>query len=113
MLLCDPILPGSPVPMDRTSGTVLRVDPVTNICLDTAPKLVNAHTATFSAFTDLVPNDYAPEIFLAHTPRVDVPLMLKQSPHLISGVVTISGATFTTSLLFVVASKCRQITGIF
>ena len=72
--------------MDPTSDTVFEVDPVTHIPIDTAHDPANAHKAMLSTFIIYVPDDYAPEIFLAHTNHVDSSLMPEQGPNLISDV---------------------------
>ena len=90
--------PESPVPRDDTGDTVFEVDPVTHLRLDTDPPSANTQTATLSAFTDLVPGDHAPEVLLAQEERIDAPLIPEQGPDLISGVVTMDDATFTTLL---------------
>ena len=84
--------------MDNTSDTVVEVDPVTQVRLNTGSNTVYPHMATLSAFTDSVPDDYAPEVLLAHTKRVDALLKPEQDHDLISGVVTIDAATFTALL---------------
>ena len=62
-LFCNSILPDTSISMYHTinSDSVFEVDPVTHIFLDTAPNLAYAHTASLSAFTDLVPEAYAVE----------------------------------------------------
>ena len=90
--------PESPVPRDDTGDTVFEVDPVTHLRLDTDPPSANTQTATLSAFTELVPDDHAPEVLLAQEERIDAPLIPEQGPDLISGVVTMDDATFTTLL---------------
>ena len=62
--LCNPA-PETPVPRDNTGDTVVEVDPVTHLRLDTDPPSANTQTATLSAFTDSVPDDHAPEVRLA------------------------------------------------
>ena len=90
--------PETPVPRDDTGDTVFEVDPVTHLRLDTDPPSANTQTATLSAFTGSVPDDHAPEVLLAQEQRTDVPLIPEQGPDLISGVVTMDDATFTTLL---------------
>ena len=48
------------------------VDPVAHIPLDTALN-------TPSLFTDSIPDDYATEVFLARTKRVDAPSCLNKT----------------------------------
>ena len=92
-----------PVSIDRTtsSNTVFEVDPVNHIRLNTPPIPTYAHTATLSAFTDSVPDDYVLEILLAHPKLVDAALLPEKDPNLITGVVTIDDATFTALLSLV------------
>ena len=90
--------PETPVPRDDTGDKVFEVDPVTHIRLDTDPPSANTQTATLSAFTDSVPDDHAPEVLLAQEQRTDVPLIPEEGPDLISGVVAMDDATFTTLL---------------
>ena len=61
---CNSILPDTSISMYHTinSDSVFEVDPVTHIRLDTAPNPAYAHTASLSAFTDLVPDAYAVEV---------------------------------------------------
>ena len=90
--------PGTPVPRDDTGDTVFEVDPVTHLRLDTDTPSANTQMTTLSAFTDSVPDDHAPEVLLAQEQRVDAALIPEQGPGLISGVVTMDDATFTTLL---------------
>ena len=90
--------PENPVPRDDTGDTVFEVDPVTHLRLDTNRLPANTQTATLSAFTDSMPDDHAPEVLLAQEQRIDAPLIPKQGPDLIGGVVTMDDATFTTLL---------------
>ena len=90
--------PETPVPRGDTGDMVFEVDPVTYLRLDTDPSSANTQTATLSAFTDSVPDDNTPEVLLAREQRIDAPLIPEQGPDLISGVVTMDDATFTTSL---------------
>ena len=90
--------PETPVPRDDTGDMVFEVDPVTPLRLDTEPPSANTQTATLSAFTDLVPDDHAPEVLLAQEQRIGAPLISEQGPDLIGGVVTMNDATFTTLL---------------
>ena len=94
----DNSAPETPVPRDATGGTVFEVDPITHLRLDTTPLPANAQTAAFSAFTESVPDDHAPEVLLAQEQRADAPLMPEQGPDLIGGIVTMDDATFTTLL---------------
>ena len=90
--------PETPVPRDDTGDTVFEVDPFTHLRLDTDTPPANTQTATLSAFTDSVPDDYAPEVLLAQEQRIGAPLIPEQGPGLISGVVAMDDATFTTLL---------------
>ena len=101
--LCNSMLLDTAVPMDQSSDTIFEVGPVTHIRLDTVLNPAYAHTATLSAFTDLVPDDYAPQVFLAHIKRVDEHLMPKQGTDLTSGVVNMDDTTFNT--LITLASR--------
>ena len=71
---------------------------ITYVRLDSFPLNVLTHVAKFSAFTDLLPDEHAPEVLLAYAPRMTAPLMPKQGPDLVSGVVAMDDATFTTLL---------------
>ena len=51
-----------------------------------------------SAFTYSIPDDHAPQVLLAQEPCIGAPLIPEQGPDLISGVVTMDDATFTTLL---------------
>ena len=90
--------PETPVPRDDTGDTVFEVDPVTHLRLDTDIPCANTQLTTLSAFAYSVPDNHAPEVLLAQEPRIDAPLILEQGPDLISGVVTMDDATFTTLL---------------
>ena len=90
--------PDTPVPRDDTGDMVFEVDPVTHLRLDTDPPCANTQITALSALTYSVPDDHAPEVLLAHTPRIDAPLLPGQDPDLMSGVVTMDDATFTTLL---------------
>ena len=90
--------PVTPVPRDDTGDTVFEVDPITPLRFDTDPPSANTQTASLSAFTDLVPDDHAPEVLLAQEQRIAAPLIPEQGPDLISGVVTMDDATFTILL---------------
>ena len=59
---------------------------------------IPTHSAQFSAFTGSVPHDHAPEVLLAYAQRATAPLLPEQGPDLVSGVVTMDDATFTTLL---------------
>ena len=100
--------PETPVPRDDTGGTVFDVDPVTHLRLDTDPPCADTQMTALTAFTYSVPDDHAPEVLLAQEPRIDAPLIPGQGPDLISGVVTMDDATFTTlSLHSGVSTTCR------
>ena len=90
--------PETPVPRDEAGDTVFEVDAVTQLRLDTDLLSANTQTTTLSAFTDSVPDDHAPEVLLAQEQRIGAPLITEQGPDLISGVVTMDDATFTTLL---------------
>ena len=90
--------PETPVPRDDTGDAVFEVDPVTHLRLDTDPPCASTQMTALSAFTYSVPDDHAPEILLAQEPRIDAPLIPEQGPDLISGVVTMDDASFTTLL---------------
>ena len=90
--------PETPVRRDDTGDTVFEVDPVTHLRLDSDPPSANTQTTMLSAFTDSVPDDHAPEALLAQEQRIDAPLIPEKDPDLISGVVTMDDATFTTLL---------------
>ena len=90
-LLCNPILLKALVSMDHTCVTVLRGQ-------SDHSHPPRSMTATLSAFTDSVPDDYVTRIHLDHFKRVDVRLLPEHVPDLISGAVTMDVATFTTFL---------------
>ena len=90
--------PDTPVPRDATGDTVFEVDPVTHLRLDTDPPCANTQITAPSAFTYSVPDERAPVVLLAQEPRIDAPFIPEQGPDLISGVVTMDDATFTTLL---------------
>ena len=90
--------PETPVPRDDIGDTVFELDPITHLRLDTDPPCANSQMTALSAFTYSVPDDHAPEVLLAQEPRIDAPLIPEQGPDLISGVVTMDDATFTTLL---------------
>jgi len=81
---------------DNTDGAVFEVDPITHVRLDESPLNTPTHMAQLSAITDLVCDDHAPEVQLAYAPSVTAPLLPEQGPDLVSGVVTMEYATFTT-----------------
>ena len=82
--------------MDHPGDTVVEVDPITRIRLHTAPITEPPHNAILSALMVSVPEDQAPEVLLTNTTRTDEPFISEQGPNLISGVVTMDDATFTT-----------------
>ena len=61
-----------------------------------APVTVPLHNTILSALMDSVPDDHAPEVLLTNTTRTDKPFVSEQGLDLISGVVTMDDATFTT-----------------
>ena len=77
---------------------VFEVDPVTHLRLVTNPLPANTQSAMLFAFTTSVPDDHTPEVLLAQERCIDAPLIPEQGPDLISGVVTMNDATFTTLL---------------
>ena len=89
MPLSSPILPDTPISMDHTSDNVFKVDSISLIRLDMTPN---------SAFTTSVPDDHARKVFLAHTQRVETPLMPIEGPDSMGGVAITDGATLTTFL---------------
>ena len=90
--------PETPVPRNDTGDTVFEVDPVTHLRLDTDSPCTNTQMTALSAFIYSVPDDHAPEVLLVQEPRIDAPLILEQGPDLISDVVAMDDATFTTLL---------------
>ena len=91
--------PTPETPVHRAAGdTVFEVDPVTHLRLVTNPLPANTQSAMLFAFTASVPDDHAPEVFLAQEQRIDAPLIPEQGPDMIGGVVTMDDATFTTLL---------------
>ena len=88
--------------MDNYNDIVVEADLVTHIRLDMAPNPAYAHTTAHSISVDSVLNDDVPDLLLVHTKRVKAPLVPKQGPDLISGVVAMDDAMFTT--LFSLAS---------
>ena len=90
--------PRTPVTRDDTGDTVFEVDPVTHLRLDTDLPCADTQMTALSAYTYSVPDDHAPEVLLAQGPRIDASLIPEQGPDLISGVVTMDDATFTTLL---------------
>ena len=83
-------------PIDNPGATVFEVDPITRIHLNTATVTELRRNAILSAFMDSVPDDHAPEVLLTNTTCTDKPFISEQGPDLISGVVTMDDATFTT-----------------
>ena len=83
---------------DDTDDTIFEVDPITHVHLNRSPLNTTTHSAQLSAFTDSVPDDHAPEVLLAYAQRPTAPLLPEQGPDLVSGVVTMDDATFTTLL---------------
>ena len=81
---------------NHPGDTVFEVDPITRIRLNMTPVTVPPHNTILSALMDSVPDDHAPEVLLTNTSRTDKPLLSEQGPGLISGVVTMDDATFTT-----------------
>ena len=77
-------------------NSVFDVNPTTRTRLNTAPITEHPRSAILSAFMDSTPDDHAPEVLLANTPRADKPFISEQGPDLISGVVTMDVVTFTT-----------------
>ena len=90
--------PGTPVTRDDTGNTVFEVDPATHLRLDTDAPCADTQMTALSAYTYSVPDDHAPEVLLAQGPRIDASLTPEQGPDLISSVVTMDDATFTTLL---------------
>ena len=90
--------PETPVLRDDTGDTVFEVDSITHLCLDTDPPCANTQLTALSAFTYSVPDDHVPEVLLAQEPRIDAPFIPEQGSDLISGIVTMDDATFTTLL---------------
>ena len=82
--------------MGHTCVTVLRGRSGRSYTSRYGPITGYARTATLSAFTHSVPDDYATTYFWPI--RVDAPLFPEQGPDLISGAVTMNDATFTTFL---------------
>ena len=87
---------GTTSPIDHPGDTVFEVDPITRIRLNKAPVTELPHNAILSAFMDSVPEDREPEFLLTNTTRTDESFISEQGPDLISGVVTMDDATFTT-----------------
>ena len=94
----DSITPAPTAPINYLSDTIFEVDPVTQIRLDTTPSTRHTHNEIISAFPDLMPDVFAPEILLAHIRHADEHLKPKQGPGLTSGIVTIDDVMFTTVL---------------
>ena len=81
--------------IDPSCDTVFEVDMVTRICLDTSPSMRHTHYENIWAFVVSVPDDYVPELLLAHTNHANEPRIAEQGPDLNSGVVTMDDVTFT------------------
>ena len=77
--LCNLISPKKRFPWITHASLSCEVDPVAHIRLDTAFNTGYAQTAPPSVFTDSVPDDYATEVLLAHTKRVDAPSCLNKA----------------------------------
>ena len=91
--------PTPKTPVHCAAGdTVFEVDPVTHLRLETNPLPANTQSAMLFAFTASVPDDHASEVRSVQEQRIDAPLIPKQGPDLIGGVVTMDDATFTTLL---------------
>ena len=90
-------IPETPVPC-VAGDTVFEVDPVTHLRLETDPLPANTQSAMLFTYTASVPDDHAPEVFLAQEQRLDAPPIPEQGPDLIGGIVTMDDATFTTLL---------------
>ena len=106
--ILDSIPPGTTDLLNHSSDTVFEVDPVTQIFLNTASSTKPTHNAILSAFTDSVPDDYAPEVLLANTNRTDEPLISEQGPNLTCCVVTIDDVTFTTLLSLTIGASATS-----
>ena len=83
---------------DDTDDAVFDVNPITHVRLDRSPLNTPTHVIQLSVFTASMPDDKAPEVLLVYVPRVTAPLLPKQGPDLVSVVVTMGDATFTTLL---------------
>ena len=83
---------------DENDDTVFEVDPLTHVRLNRSPLNTTTHSAQLSAFTDSLPDDHAPEVLSAYAQRPTAFLLPEQGPGLVSGVVTMDDATFTTLL---------------
>ena len=81
--------------MNHPGDTVFEVDPATRTRLNTAPIREDPRNAVISALIDSVPDDYAPEVLLTHSPHIDKALIPEQGPDLVCGTVTIDDDTFT------------------
>ena len=82
---------------NHPGDTVFEIDPITQIRLHMAPVVTEPpHNAILSALMDSVPDDHAPGVLWTNTARNDEPFISEQGPDLISGVVTMDNATFTT-----------------
>ena len=78
--LRNPVLPKTQFPWITYASLSCKVGPVAHIHLDMAPNTGYAQTATPSVFTDSVSDDFATEVLLAHTKRVDAPSCLNEAP---------------------------------
>ena len=94
----DSITPAPTAPMDHSSHTIFEVDPVTLIRYGTAPSTRHTHNVVLSAFPDLVPDDFAYEVLLAHSRHAYESLIPEQGSDLTNGIVTMDDVTFTTLL---------------
>ena len=83
---------------DDTDDTDFEVDPITHVRLSRSPLNTATYLTQLSAFTDSVPDDHAPEVLLAYAQRTTAPPLPEQSPDLVSCVVAMDDATFTTLL---------------
>lgn len=73
--------------MNHTRDTAFEVHWFIHHHLDTASTKVNVPTDTLPTFDYPAPNTHAPEIHLAHTQRVHVPLELEKGPNRINSVL--------------------------
>ena len=89
-------LPDIAPPLNQPGDTVFEIDPTTQTRLNTVPITEYPHNDVLSAFMDSAPDDHTPEVLLTNVSRGDQPLMSEQGPDLISGVVIMDDATFTT-----------------
>ena len=77
---------------------IFEVDPITHVRLNRSPVNTSTNMAQLSAFTFSVPDDHASEVLLAYSQRATTSLLPEQGPDLVSGVVSMDDATFTTLL---------------